>query len=44
MQNSPEQNTSVRLAGDSPLLSGLPRYAAQVMNKMRNGKTEKRMN
>ena len=35
---SAEQNTSVRIADDSPLLSWLPRFAAQVMNKMRIGK------
>ena len=41
---SAEQNTSVRIAGDSPLLSWLPRFAAQVMNKMRIlGKTERRV-
>ena len=34
---SAEQNTSVRIADDSPLLSWLPRLAAQVMNKMRIG-------
>ena len=34
---SAEQNTSVRIADDSPLLSWLPRFAAQVMNKMRVG-------
>ena len=33
-----EQSTSVRIADDSPLLSWLPRLAAQVMNKMRIGK------
>ena len=33
-----EQNTCVRIADDSPLLSWLPRFAAQVMNKMRIGK------
>ena len=33
-----EQNTSVRIADDSPLLCWLPRLAAQVMNKMRIGK------
>ena len=38
---SAEQNTSVRIADDSPLLSWLPRFAAQVMNKMRIGKDEK---
>ena len=39
---SDEQNTSVRIADHSPLLSWLPRFAAQVMNKMRidkDGKT-----
>ena len=40
---SAEQNTSVRIADYSPLLSWLPRFAAQVMNKMRNGKTERRV-
>ena len=34
---SAEQNTSVRIADDSPLLSWLPRFADQVMNKMRVG-------
>ena len=38
---SAEQNTSVRIADDSPLLSWLLRFAAQVMNKMRIGKDEK---
>ena len=38
---SAEQNTSVRIADDSPLLSWLPRFAAQVMNKMRFGKDGK---
>ena len=38
---SGEQNTSVRIADDSPLLSWLPRFAAQVMNKMRFGKDGK---
>ena len=38
---SAEQNTSVRIADDSPLLSWLPRFAAQVMNKMRMGKDGK---
>ena len=37
-----EQNTSVRIADDSPLLSWLPRFAAQVMNKMRIGKDGKK--
>ena len=35
---SAEQNTSVGIADDSPLLSWLPRFAAQVMNKMRIGR------
>ena len=34
---SAERNTSVRIADDSPLLSWLPHFAAQVMNKMRIG-------
>ena len=38
---SAEQNTSVRIAVDSPLLSWLLRSAAQVMNKMRIGKDGK---
>ena len=38
---STEQNTSVRIADDSPLLSWLPRFAAQVMNKMRIGNNRK---
>ena len=38
---SAEQNTSVRITYDSPLLSWLPRFAAQVMNKMRIGKDGK---
>ena len=37
-----EQNTSVRFSDDSPLLSWLLRFAAQVMNKMRIGKDGKR--
>ena len=37
-----EQNTSVRISDDSPLLSWLPRFAAQIMNKMRIGKDGKR--
>ena len=37
------QNTSVRIAEDSPLLSWLPRFCtAQVMNKMRIGKEVER--
>ena len=35
---SAEQNTGVRIADDSPLLSWLPRFAAQVMNWMKIGK------
>ena len=35
---SAEQNTSVCISDDSPLLSWLLRFAAQVMNKMRIGK------
>ena len=35
---SAEHNTGVRIADDSPLLSWLLRFAAQVMNKMRIGK------
>ena len=38
---SAEHNTGVRIADDSPLLSWLPRFAAQVMNKMRIGKDGK---
>ena len=38
---SAEQNTSVRIADDSPLFSWLLRFAAQVMNKMRIGKDGK---
>ena len=38
---SAEQNVSVRIADDSPLLSWLRRFAAQVMNKMRIGKDGK---
>ena len=38
---SAEQNTSVRIEDDSPFLSWLPRFAAQVMNKMRFGKDGK---
>ena len=38
---SAEQNTSVRISDDSPLLSWLPRLAAQVMNKMRISKDGK---
>ena len=32
---SAEQNKGVRIADDSPLLSWLLRFAAQVINKMR---------
>ena len=35
------QNTNARIADDSPLLIWLPRFAAQVMNKMRMGKDGK---
>ena len=35
---SAEHNTGVRIADDSPSLSWFPRFAAQVMNKMRIGK------
>ena len=35
---SGEQNTGVRIADDSRLLSQLPRFAANVINKMRIGK------
>ena len=38
---SAEQNSSVRIADDSPLLGWLLRFAAQVMNKMRIGKDGK---
>ena len=38
---SAEQNTSVRIAPDSPLLSWLPRFAAQVTNKLGIGKDGK---
>ena len=32
------EQTSVRIAHDSPLLSWLPRFAAHAMGKMRIGK------
>ena len=38
---SAEHNTSVHNADDSPLLSWLPRFAAQVMKKMKIGKDGK---
>ena len=41
LRTSAEQNTSVRVADDSPLLSWLPRFASQVMNKMKIGKDGK---
>ena len=41
LRSSPEHNTGVRIADDSPLLGWLPRFAAQVMNKMRIGKDGK---
>ena len=40
-RSSAEQNTGVRIADDSPLLSWLLRFAAHVMNKMRIGKDGK---
>ena len=39
---SAEHNTGVRIADYSPLLSWLPRFAAQVMNKMRIGNKAKK--
>ena len=41
LQMSAEQSTSVRIANNSPLLSCFPRFAAQVMNKVRMGKEGK---
>ena len=41
LRMSAERNTSVRIADDNPLLSWHPRFAAQVMNKMRIGKRRK---
>ena len=42
LRMSAEQNTRVRIfSDDSPLLSWLPRLAAQVMNRMRIGKDGK---
>ena len=38
---SAEHNRGVRIADDSPSLSWLFRFAAQVMNKMRIGKDGK---
>ena len=38
---SAEHSTGVRIADDSALLSWLPRFAGQVMNKMRIGKDGK---
>ena len=35
---SAEHNTGVSITDESPLLSWLPRFAAQVMNKMRTGR------
>ena len=40
-QNFREHDTGVRIANDSPLLSWLLRFAAQVINKMRIGKDGK---
>ena len=34
---SAEQNTSVRISDDSPLISWLSHFAAKIMNKMRIG-------
>ena len=44
LQISSEQQTCVRIVDNSPLLSRLPRFVAQVINKMRNGKHGKRVN
>ena len=38
-----QQNTSVRIADDCPLLSWLPRFAAQVMRIGKDGKTSEMM-
>ena len=38
---SAEQNTSVRIADYSPLLSWFPRFAAQVVNKLTTGRDGK---
>ena len=43
LRTSSEQNTSVRIADDSPLLGWHPFFAAQVMNEMRIGKEERRV-
>ena len=40
---SAEQDTSVSIADDSTLLSWFPRFAAEVMNKMRTGKDGRRV-
>ena len=42
LQVSAEQNTSVWIADDSPLLSWLPGFAAQGMKNMSIGKDGKR--
>ena len=39
---SAEQNTSVRIADEGPLLSCFSRFAVQVMNKMRIGEDGKK--
>ena len=41
LRNSAEQNTSVRISDDSPLLSWLFRFTARVMDKMTIGKDGK---
>ena len=41
LQISAKPNTSVRIAGDRPLISWLSRFAAEVMNKIRIGKDGK---
>ena len=41
LRRSAEQNTSVRIADDSPSLGWLARFAAQVLNKMIIGKDKK---
>ena len=41
LRTSAENNTGVRIAGDSSLLSWLLRFAAKVTNKMKTGKDRK---
>ena len=41
LRTSTEQQTSLRIADDSPLLTWHPRYAAHVVNKMRKGRDAK---